>query len=276
MYSLNINNNNIINDLTIYMLHSIKSESSKYITNNDNDNNSHKVDKVFIPKSNIYVNYNKLKSKYNEKPINLKKKNILNDKLFWCFYKLYYNLTDIDLEYINTFNTEKEFKISVIEKIKNNKELLKKHKIQKNNVETEITNDKQISLNTFKTLCILYNLNIIVIKDNYTYTRFTNNNLENCIDNLDKYTAIKLLYKNSSNINTNFEILMNIDNYEIKDVLTNYFYVKNLEKPINSLSSYKLNDIIEIATKLKILINNDNGKKKTKLELYSDCVKKLL
>jgi hypothetical protein len=276
MYSLNINNNNIINDLTIYMLHSIKSESSKYITNNDNDNNSHKVDKVFIPKSNIYVNYNKLKSKYNEKPINLKKKNILNDKLFWCFYKLYYNLTDIDLEYINTFSTEKEFKISVIEKIKNNKELLKKHKIQKNNVETEITNDKQISLNTFKTLCILYNLNIIVIKDNYTYTRFTNNNLENCIDNLDKYTAIKLLYKNSSNINTNFEILMNIDNYEIKDVLTNYFYVKNLEKPINSLSSYKLNDIIEIATKLKILINNDNGKKKTKLELYSDCVKKLL
>ena len=73
MYSLNINNNNIINDLTIYMLHSIKSDSTKYITDNDNHNNSHKVDKVFIPKSNIYVNYNKLKSKYNENTLYLKK-----------------------------------------------------------------------------------------------------------------------------------------------------------------------------------------------------------
>ena len=42
-----------------------------------------KKEKLFIPRSNIYVNYNKLKSKYNEKPI--KKKQILNDKLFCVF-----------------------------------------------------------------------------------------------------------------------------------------------------------------------------------------------
>tara|TARA_B100000780_G_scaffold277440_1_gene248151 strand:- start:8249 stop:9019 length:771 start_codon:yes stop_codon:yes gene_type:complete len=255
------------------MLNSIKNDSSQNI---DKENEVvEKISKPFIPRSNIFVNYNKLKSKYYEKPVNFKKKLILNDKLFWCFYKLYNNITDTDLEYINTFTTEKNFKLSVIEKINNNKDLLKKHKIQRSKVETEITNDKQISLTSFKTLCVLYNLNIIVIKDNYTYTRFTNDNLESCIDNLDKYYAIKLLYKNSSNINTNFEIMMNIDKPDLQNALTKYYYVKNLEKPIKSFSSYKLNEIIEIATKLQIPINNDNGKKKTKMELYSDSLKKL-
>ena len=63
-----------------------------------------------------------------------------------CFYKLYNNIKDSDLEYLNTFTIEKEFKLSVIDKLKQNKDLLKKHKIQKNNVESEITNDKQIYL----------------------------------------------------------------------------------------------------------------------------------
>ncbi len=285
MYSLNTYNTKTIHNLKHYMLNTIKNNSLEDISDKCNivktinsynkQQNLDRISTFFIPKSNIYVNYNKLKSKYNEKPTYLKKKLILNDKLFWCFYKLYNNITDSDLEYINTFTTEKNFKLSVIEKIKNNKDLLKKHKIQKNNVETEITNDKQISLTSFKTLCILYNLNIIVIKDNYTYTRFTNDNLESCIDNLDKYNAIKLIYKNSSTINTNFEIMMNIDKLELENALSKYYYVKNIEKPLKSLSSYKLDELIEIATKLQITINNDNNKKKTKLELYSECLKKL-
>ena len=285
MYSLNTYNTKTIHNLKHYMLNTIKNNSLEDISDKCNivktinsynkQQNLDRISTFFIPKSNIYVNYNKLKSKYNEKPTYLKKKLILNDKLFWCFYKLYNNITDSDLEYINTFTTEKNFKLSVIEKIKNNKDLLKKHKIKKNNVETEITNDKQISLTSFKTLCILYNLNIIVIKDNYTYTRFTNDNLESCIDNLDKYNAIKLIYKNSSTINTNFEIMMNIDKLELENALSKYYYVKNIEKPLKSLSSYKLDELIEIATKLQITINNDNNKKKTKLELYSECLKKL-
>ena len=124
-------------------------------------------------------------------------------------------------------------------------------------------------------MCILYNLNIIVIKDNNTYTRFTNDGLESCIDNLDKYNAIKLLYKNSSSINTNFEIIMNIDKLELENALNKYYYVKNLEKPLKSFSSYKLDEIIEVAKKLEIQTNHDNGKKKTKMQLYSDSLKKL-
>jgi len=271
MYALNINNAKIIHDLEIYMLNSIKNKVESEITSDKIK--KIKDEKPIIPRSNIIVNYNKLKSKYYEKPI--KKNLILHDKLFWCFYKLYNNVKDSDLEYLNTFTIEKEFKLSVIDKIKKNKDLLKKHKIQKNTVESEITNDKQISLNSFKTLCILYNLNIIVIKDNNTYSRFTNNGLESCIDNLDNYQAIKLVYKNSSSINTNFEIVMNINKLELENALTKYFYVKNLDKPLKSFSSYKLDEIIEVAKKLEIKIYNENGKKKTKMELYSDSFKKI-
>lgn len=270
MYSLNINNDKIIHDLEIYMLNSIKTGCLEIV--NDKIKKI-KNEKPYIPRNNIFVNYNKLKSKYYEKP--LKKNLILHDKLFWCFYKLYNNIKDSDLEYLNTFTVEKEFKLAVIDKLKKNKDLLKKHKIQKNNVESEITNDKQISLNSFKTLCILYNVNIIVIKDNNTYTRFTNDSLESCIDNLDNYQTIKLLYKNSSSINTNFEIIMNINKLELENVLTKYFYVRNLEKPLKSFSSYKLDEIIEVAKKLEIKICHESGKKKTKMELYSDSLKKL-
>lgn len=272
MYSLNINNIKPLDDLDVYMLNTLKISSSETIENY-NEQNKLKNDKSIIPKSSIYVNYNKLKSKYYEKPI--KKNLIFNDKLFWCFYKLYYNVKDTDLEYLNIFSTEKEFKLSVIEKIKQNKDLLKKYKIQKSTVETEITNDKIISLNSFKTLCILYNLNIIVLKDNNTYTRFTNNTLESCIDNLDNYHVIKLNYRNSSTFNSNFEINMNIDKSEIVNALTKFYYVKDLEKPLKSFSSYKLNEIIDIANKLEIQLNRDDGKKKTKIELYSDCLKKI-
>ena len=269
MYNLNINNNNdAINVLEKFMLNSIKNSSN--ISENIDTNKISKPDKPYIPRSNIYVNYNKAKSKYNE---HSSKKYKFTDKLFWYFYKLYKNISDEELEYINPFTTEKNFKLDIIEKIKSNKELLKKHKIQKNYVESEITNDKHISLYSLKTLCILYNINILIIKDNSTYTRFTNNNLENTIDNLDNYNIIKLIYNNNSSISNNFELLSNIDKTDVLNALNKFYYVKNLDKPLKSFSSYKLDEIIEIAQKLCIPIYQDSGKKKTKMELYSESSK---
>ena len=272
MYSLNINNTNTIDNLQMYMLTSIENNSTTKLTECENNKLTNN-EKQYVPRNNIYVNYNKMKSKYNEKPINNKVQ--LNDKLFWCFYKLYNKIEDEDLQYINLFTTEKNFKISVIDKINDNKALLKKHKIGKNSVESEITNNKQISLNSFKTLCILYDLNVIILKDNDRYTRFCNNDLklESCINNLDDFYVIKLVSKNL--LNSNYDILVNIDKNEIKNALTNYFYVKDLDKPLKCITSYKLDELIAIANKLNKIINKENNKKKIKIELYSECLKKI-
>ena len=205
-------------------------------------------------------------------------KSKLTDAFFWCFYKLHFKVSNKDLEYINTFTREKEFKIEIIDKIINNKELLKKHKIQRNFITAEITNDKKTSLYTFRALCILYNIDIVVIKDNNTYACFTDNNLENNtkqIDNLDTYHAIKLIYNNTSSVNKNFDIVMDLDKLDIHYAVNNYYYVNNLEKPMKSISSYKSVEMIEIAKKLNIILTNEHGKKKTKIELYAECIKKL-
>ncbi len=267
MYTLNINQKINISNIQCYMLN----ELNKNDLNNNITHNSNNI-KQYIPKNSIYTNYNKLKSKYHEILDN--KKN-LSDKLFWLFYKIYNNYSDNDLNYINIFTTEKEFKLTIINKINLNKDLLKSYKIQKNSIISELTNEKTISLTTLKALCILYNINLLIIKDNNTYTRFTKNNSENTIDNLDKYHIIKLIYNNQSSINNNYKIEVNIDIDEIKNSLYNFFYLNNFEKPLKSISSYKLPEIIEIANKLNISIINSNNKKKTKIEIYSDCLKKL-
>jgi hypothetical protein len=297
MYHLNINcDNDNLSVLNKYMLNNVKSTPENKINNIDinndnkktftndnkktftNDNNKKKLTtNSEAPKSSVFPDYNKAKSKQNE-IFTHSNEYKLTDTFFWCFYKLHFKLTDNDLEYINIFTTEKEFKISIIDKIHASKELLKKHKIQKNFITTEITNDKKITLYTFKALCILYNIDIVVIKDNNTYACFTDNNLENnteTIDNLDTYQAIKLEYNNKSSVSKNFKIVMDIVEQDVQYAVNNYYYVNNLEKPLKSISSYKLPEIIEISEKLNITLTNDQGKKKTKIELYAESVKKL-
>ena len=126
MYTLNINQKIDISNLKCYMLNELN--------RNDFNNSTHEstVIKKVIPKNCIYTNYNKLKSKYHENldsKFNSKKN--LSDKLFWLFYKIYNNYSDDDLNYINIFTTEKEFKLEIINKINLNKDLLKSYKIQK-------------------------------------------------------------------------------------------------------------------------------------------------
>ena len=86
MYSLNTYNTKTIHNLKHYMLNTIKNNSLEDISDKCNivktinsynkQQNLDRISTFFIPKSNIYVNYNKLKSKYNEKPTYLKKKNL--------------------------------------------------------------------------------------------------------------------------------------------------------------------------------------------------------
>ena len=68
-----------------------------------------------------------------------------------------------------------------------------------------------------------------------------------------------------------FEIIDNLIHDEIKNTL---YKVETLDKPIKGLSSYKLQDLIDICNKLVIEITNkETGKKKTKNELYESIVK---
>ena len=97
---------------------------------------------------------------------------------------------------------------------------------------------------------------------------------------------------------TYFELLMNDDQpvyiirenelqskykkkygYEIADInlleeiRKTLYKVETLDKPIKALSSYKVQDLVEICNKLAIEINNkETGKTKTKNQLYEALI----
>lgn len=289
MFSLDPNSV-CVKDLKQYMLYNLNDEKIlNYINNNDiQEKNNNKIIKPSVSKNLIYNNYNKAQSKYSEK-----KKLFFDDKLFWTFYKIINNYEDNDIQFLNHLKVEKEFKIKIIEKIKNNvdnfKTNIKYYKFRKNYIEDELLNSKSISLYTFECLNMLYNKNIILLKDNNTYTYFSYdiNSVENeeKEDNYDfsnsdftSYTILKLVYNNSSQKTNNFNIELFEPKYEkenIKTIIERSFFVKDLNKPLKSISAYKSEELIAIANKLKINIYKDANKKKTKKDLYEEILKLL-
>ena len=143
-----ININDLINNLKPYMFMDINCNK-----NTDNTENNFNSDKKYIKIYKIQAPYFEKKTliiikkrrKYNEKIItNNSYRN--NDVLFWCFYKIYKNINDNDLQYLNIFTEEKKNKIKFVEELEKKKYILKKFKIKHSILKDELLNDNKISL----------------------------------------------------------------------------------------------------------------------------------
>ena len=264
-----------LDDLKKYMLYDLK-----YVEKREKGEKGEKVEKVELPNLNvpknlIQIKYTKKYSKYNE-PANSNNSKHYADKLFWIFYKLVNNFNDNDLENINAFKVMKDFKIECVEKVRLQKNILKEFKIQRMVVEDDLTNNDKIGFKTFHALCILYLINVIVIRDNNTYCILCTNNDENVI-NLKNY---KLLQISNVKISTSFnnfdvELITNYSEEQLQTILKSYYNIENIEKPIKAFSSYNLGDLTSIASKLNITIYDEHGKKKKKQDLYEIILKKI-
>lgn len=259
-----------IEELKPYMLLEVNIQTTKLLDNNKSpSNNFHDV-----PKKLIQINYSKKYSKYNE-PTNIYNIDQFKDKLFWCFYKILNNLEDKDLQEINGFEVEKKFKFNTVEKLKENRVLLKTQKIKRFSVEDELVNNNKITLKTFECLCLIYNINVILFKNDKLYTIFSYNNIsENDIKNIviDNYNVVELTYQNNYN-NFDVTIVDNINQTDLHEKLSLLYFVNNLDKPIKSITNYKLNDLSNIA--LKLNIDTKNLVKPTKQILYNLILKNL-
>jgi hypothetical protein len=232
---------------------------------------------VGVPRSHIQINYTKKLSKYNE-PFKINNHKNFIDKLFWIFYKIINNLNDTDLEHINSFKVMKEFKINSVEKLKNQKNIVKNFKIQIGLVDDDLTNNEKISFKTFHALCVLYLVNIIMIRDNNTYCVLCTNNDEKVI-NLQNYKLLKISNVKMSPGFNNFDIELannSITEEELQKILHSYYNIENIDKPLKAFSNYKLHDLVIIAEKLNINICDEHSKKKKKQELYENILQKLI
>jgi hypothetical protein len=229
-----------------------------------------------VPRSQIQIKYTKKFSKYYE-PIKINSSKNFADKLFWVFYKLLHNFADSDLENINSFKTMKDFKIASVEKLRLQKNILKEFKVQKMVVEDDLTNNEKISFKTFHALCVLYLLNVIVVRDNNTYCILCTNNDESVI-NLKNYKLIQISNVKISDTFNNFDVQL-VTHYseeQLQTLLKSYYNIENIEKPLKAFSSYSLSDLTTIASKLNITIYDEHGKKKKKQELYENILKQLI
>jgi hypothetical protein len=162
---------------------------------------------------------------------------------------------------------EKKIKIEYVEKLRKEKQLLKTYKFATlTHIENQLANEQRIDIYTFLTLCVLENLNVFYINKN-TY-------FELLMNDTSTIYLIKKGFVNGNKYVANFGY--KIDNKESEE-LTKYkneFYkIDNIDKPIKSISAYKVQELIDFCNKLSIeTVNNETKKNKNKNELYESLI----
>lgn len=187
-----------------------------------------------------------------------------HDSLFWCYYIILNG--DVKYELLNVKNDiiAKQIKIEFISKIRDNKSTIRLYKFDTiSNIESNLANDNTINIKTVMALCVIEKINIIFIKKNTYYELLMN-------DDKPIYVIREVVLKNNYTKKYGFEIA---DQTLIEEIKQQLYKIDNLDKPIKSLSAYKVSDLIEIANKLEIeTTNKETGKNKTKNDLYEAII----
>ncbi len=162
-----------------------------------------------------------------------KKYIIVQDNLFFALYSKKTNLNQFDMVEYNDVN----------EKIKIAEHLEKMKFKNKEEIINNLVYDKMITLDTFNILCLFYKLNVMFVKER---------------------TYVKMKYDD-----TNDYLFIN-DKGQYLESMPDRLLEINIEKPLRTVSFYKLGDLQDMATKLNIDIE-----KRKKQELY-DSIKMVL
>jgi len=239
-----ISYNDVFNELQYYMLDEENMQKSLRMKISDND---------------------KKNTTKSGKTTNITTKNTLfipkeQDNLFWCFYII--KNGEIKYETINNKNSllTKQMKIDIVTDVRTNKDIVKKYKFDSiSNIESNLVNDTNINSRTFLTLCAINSINVIYISKKTYYELLTNHT--NTIYIVYELESQSKYYNKYGFELSKEELLINIRK--------NMYKIDTIGKPIKGLSSYKVQDLIDICNKLAIeTINKDTGKTKQKKDLY--------
>ena len=273
----NTNYNIVVNKLQDYMLNEDKIENSikNKIIHKRPDNNKYNNEK-----DNVYMNkkqdknYEKNYEKNYDKIINDESNKteeiffpLEKDNLFWCFYIMKNGKASYEMNDFKNLIVEKKIKIEYVEKLRKEKQLLKTYKFATlTHIENQLANEQRIDMNTFLTLCVLENLNVFYISKN-TYHELLMNDT----------SVIHLIKKGFSNSNkyvANFGYkIENKESEEITKYKNEFYQIDNIDKPIKSISSYKVQELIDFCSKLSIqTVNNETKKQKNKNDLYESLI----
>lgn len=246
----------------------VLNELQDYIFNNEN------IQKVLQTKCLPIENSKKINQKKNEnyenneKQYQNKKMDLFipqqQDTLFWCFYIMKNGFEKYEtIPYKNSL-IAKQLKIDLISIIRKNKDILKIYKFDSlTSIENNLANENNMNIKTFFSLCAIENINVIFTSKK-TYFELVMND-STIFYNIQEI-SIQSKYYNK------YGFTMATED-SLKDIRNFLYKIYNLEKPIKSLSVYKVSELIEICNKLSIEISNKNtGKHKSKKDLYESII----
>jgi hypothetical protein len=255
--------NDVINKLQYYMLdeNTINRSLDKLNNSNNNSNNSSN-NKSFNKPNNDSNNKSFVKSN-NTNNKSFENNDIFTpnqkDTLFWCFYILKYGESNYEmLDNINIV-LEKKLKIDYVEKIRKEKQIVKAHKFATlTHLENQLANEAKIDVNTFFTLCVIENINVLYVSKKIYFELLMNDDKIHIIHRLDNYS--KYGYEG-------------IAQSKIELYRSTLFKVDNVEKPVKTISAYKVPELVEFCSKLGIEICiKDTNKNKSKKDLYESLI----
>jgi hypothetical protein len=228
--------------------------------------NKEQINKEQINKEQINKRVVTLKGNQYEKKRETMYRPKQRDSLFWCFYILKNGFFNYEMEINNQyFVVEKNEKFKYIEILRKNKDILKIHKIKPlTELEDDLANKDKISIKTFFALCIFENINILLVNNRKVYELL-------CTD-IDKKHPINIIHRNNKTYEHSIEL--DITNEIIQKYRDTYYKMSNFDATLKSIASYKLDELVDLCTKLNINIEEYNGdqkgeKKMKKKDIYN-------
>ena len=182
------------------------------------------------------------------------------DSLFWCFYILKYGFSNYEMEINNQyFVVEKNEKFKYIELLRKNKDLLKLHKIKPlTQLEDDLANKDKISPKTFFALCVLENINVLLVDKRKVYELLIND------------SPINIVHRNNETYYHSIEL--DVTEEMCNKYRETYYKLTNFDTTLKSIGSYKLQELTDLCQKLNINIEDHKNKtlkqKMTKKDIY--------
>jgi hypothetical protein len=174
------------------------------------------------------------------------------DKLFWAFY-IILNGEDAYKYLKAKFVTEKEIKISSVEKMRKLPNVFKQHKLNKVRIENELSGDVPLTLEGFYGLCIIYNISAIFMKRNCYCELYGigDSSVTHIIEEVEGGLGVHVFKKKE--VSLDYAKRVRESKWKMENVLT----------PIKSISSYTHAELLEIYNKVACIHKDNNNKETT-------------